>query len=188
MSIRNELLEDILSAIKGESPSGGVSTVLIDEASLVAQKPTGLDTPLVLTWGNGADVITDDAILRTDGTLELLSSKVYGVLFDLQYGRTGASGQSKIWFTSRLSFGGAPFVYVPYSIVEYIENVNDVKSLNRLVNFEVDENIAPLPWIVELQVIRDSSGNHSGGVLPQTSSLAGVPDAPSARVIINVYE
>jgi len=164
------------------------SKVLIDEGSITDQNPIGLNAPLVITWGNVADVVTPDAILRTDGTLELLSSKVYGVLFDLQYGRNGGAGQSRLWFTSRISFGGAPFVYVPFSIVEYIDNSTDVKSLNRLVNFEVDSLVAPLPWIVEIQLIRDSSGNNSGGLEALSSSLAGVPDAASARIAINTYE
>jgi len=166
------------------------STVLIDEASLVGQNPPGLDTPLQITWGNTSDIITEDAILRVNGDIELYSEKVFGVLFDLQYGRSGGAGQSKLWFTSQISFGGGPFVYVPYSIVEYIENANDIKSLNRLVNFELDSSVAPFPWIVKLLLIRDSTsnGHNSGGLAPLTATLAGVPAAPSARIIINTYE
>jgi len=181
MSIRNELLEDILSATTGGSfdPTTDISIErLFDgDSALATQNPTGLGTANAIqisfgaAFGTGASPIQ----LLADGTLRANVAGTYRLKVSVQFGRTGSPGTSFLLF--RVVSTG---IQLGRTVSTKIDSVDQVSY------FENDT------WLTvgagaefAFEIMRDSSGHNSGGLVGFVPTVDGGNewnDAPSASV------
>lgn len=182
MSIRNELLEDILSATGGGfDPETGISIErLYDGESLITtQEPSALDTAQYIQFGAVQGTISDPIQTVAQGgdteasILRINTAGTYRIKTAIQYGRTGASGTSILNF--RVTING---VQAGRSINQRLENANQTTLFT-------DEAWITVPAGIDIvyEVIRDSTGNNSGGLIAGvTSGSTGWNAAPSCAV------
>lgn len=181
MSIRNELLEGILSATTGGfNPTTDINLErLFDGVSdTLTQEPAGTGTANAIqidfgpAFGTGASPVS----LLSDGTVNINQAGTYRAKVSLQFGRTGASGTSLLLFRVRVNGAQAG-----RTIAAKISNSNDEQY------FENDTWLTvPAGAELRFDIMRDSSGNDSGGlfgVLP-SADVNVWNDAPSAAIRI----
>lgn len=180
MSIRNELLEDILAAIQGGggSPTVNEVAILTGRGNVAAQNPAGTDSPLQVTFGpaqgSGADPVQIDAA----GNLTINETNGYRLTITLQAGRLGASGVSLLY--GRLLVNG---VQSGGSVVAELDNANIVIPLQ----FNVLATL-PATSVVTVEIYRDSAGNDSGGLINSIPTLAGWAHAETATIQVSRLE
>ena len=182
MSIRNELLESILSATgSGFDPQTGIAIErLYDGESLITnQEPSALDTAQYIRFGVVQGTASDPIQTIAQGVdteasiLRINTAGTYRIKTAIQYGRTGASGTSILNF--RVTING---VQAGRSINQRLENANQTTLFT-------DEAWVNIPAGADLvyEVIRDSNGNNSGGLIAGiTSGSTGWNAAPSCAV------
>ena len=154
---------------------------LIDASSTpIAQNPTGLGVANALQvnfgapQGSGATPVSLSAL----GVVTFNDAGTYLARIALQFGRTGASGTSVMLFRALLNG-----VQISDTVVAKLSNANEEQYSN--ISFRLAANAG-----VELavQVMRDQSGNNSGGVEGFTPTVeAGLEwgDVPSASITIS---
>lgn len=162
----NRLLEDILAATQqgGFNPTTGMEIERLYDGSsaLLSQEPTGLDTPLEVQFGAPFGTVSDPVSAEIRGgsgnteasILKINQAGTYRIKTSIQFGRTGASGTSRLNFRALING-----VQAGRSISEYMENANVLDLL-------VDEAWLALPAGLEItyELIRDSNGSNSGGI------------------------
>lgn len=180
MSIRNDLLEEILAATSGGgfNPTTDINIErLFDGLSTVAsQEPAGVGVAnaIQIEFGPAIGTALDPVSMGADGTVVINQAGTYRIKVALQFGRIGSAGVSLLLFRVRVNG-----VQAGRSIASRISNANEEQY------FENDTWLT-VPSGVELKfdLMRDSSGNDSGGlfsVIP--SPEAGVwNDAPTAAI------
>ena len=151
----------------------GSSTIVLEASSFIDQQPSGTDTPLQISFGAAQDNATID--LNADGTITFLKDGLYNIVLDAEYGRTGASGDSELRF--RALVNNSPQSPV---VSARIDSANTRVPLffTLLTNFVVNDTF-------KIQILRDSSGNDSGGLFTAASTPGDWEDSPSARISID---
>lgn len=187
MSIRNELLEDILAA---SSPSAGfdpaesmaVNLILETSSVAIAQDPIGLGVAnsrqieFGPATGTGADLVMLDAA----GVLTINQAGLYSLSTFLQFGRNGTSGESNLLFRASDVLGN---------------------QLGRTISFKLDslrvtDHLSSQIWInakagtqLVLNIMRDAAGDNSGGlIMTKPSPEAGQwDDAATATLRVHKW-
>jgi hypothetical protein len=182
MSIRNELLEDILSATGGGfDPETGISIERLydGESAISTQEPSALDTAQYIQFGVVQGTVLDPIQTIAQGgdteasILRINTAGTYRIKTAIQYGRTGASGTSILNF--RVTING---VQAGRSINQRLENANQTTLFT-------DEAWITVPAGIDIvyEVIRDSTGSNSGGLIAGvTSGSTGWNASPSCAV------
>ena len=152
-----------------------VVRILDAESELISQEPIGLGVANAMSVYFGPDVITDDFTLLTVGgvtKLTFLTAGLTRIKLALQFGRTGSAQISKLLF--RILVNGTQG---GRSITQFISDADDEQYLN-------DDNwVNIVPGVeLEFQVIRDTSGNNSGGLFSFEPSEAGINRSPCAAL------
>lgn len=147
---------------------------LVDGVSVAAtQNPTSLGDAgaIGIEFGPAVGSASDPVNLLASGILQINEGGLYRIKIALQFGRVGGAGTSEMLF--RVSVGG---VQTGRSIAFKIDNADETKY------FENDTWIV-LPSNVEIcfEVMRDSSGNNSGGLI-QTIPTGTWNTAPSSAL------
>jgi len=143
------------------------------------QDPTGLGpaNAMQINFGPAVNDVTDPVMLDELGTVTVNESGLYRIKVALQYGRTGASGTSILLFRVR-----ANDVQAGSSISTKLINSNLTQY------FENDTWILlPAGTTLKYDVMRDSSGSNSGGLIgfnPTAAAGAEWNTAPSAAIRI----
>lgn len=184
MSIRNELLEQILSATTGGfDPTTGIAIERLydGESQILVQQPTALDTPLEIQFGAVFGTASDpiQTIARGGNSeasiLRINQAGTYRVKTAIQYGRESSAG------TAILNFRAV------------INGVQSGRSINqRLQNSNTTSIFTDEAWLtlpagldITYEVIRDSNGNNSGGLIAgETSGSTGWNSAPCVSLRI----
>ena len=126
-----------------------------------SQEPSTVDTPLQLEFG--VEQITEDVTLSAAGSLTFNVAGKYLLNMNAQYGRSGAAGISVLLFRMQLdgvNFGGS--LAAKISTAEHLVPW----SSTFLVNATVGQ-------ILTTEIIRDSTGDNSGGIFSITPTAAG---------------
>ena len=63
-----------------------------------------------------------------------------------------------------------------------VNNMNNPPVLATISNKSISENDT-----LSFEILRDSSGNNSGGLFTSSTTLVGWNDSPSARIVINRF-
>lgn len=155
------------------NPSTIVIDRVLDGLSLAAvQAPAAVDTPLQIEFGAGVNTIADPVMLSTAGALTINEAGTYRIKISLAYGRTGGAGVSELYFRALINGTQAgqsvhakvssADVYIPYSDEAWLT--------------------IPAGVVITYELLRDSSGNNSGGLYSGNPTLAGWADNPSATI------
>lgn len=164
---------DITSA----SPAGGVfrETTLISGFSVAAsQQPAALDTPLQIEFGAAQGSVSDPVQLSATGAITFHQAGQYIVNYVSHFGRIGAAGTS-VLFTRSLING----VVVGNSRSATISD--STQLLPFALRVKINVNVGD---VLTLQLVRDSSGDNSGGFFQRDPIAVGWPNAPSASIEI----
>lgn len=146
---------------------------LLDGLSVAAsQLPSGLDVAKRIEFGPAVNTVADPVMLDATGTLTFNETGTYRLKLSAVYGRTGSTGVSNLYL--RVLVNGAQ---AGQSLQVKIT------SSDVLVPFS-DE-----AWVyieagttIQYEILRDSTGNNSGGLYMGNPVLAGWADSPSAAV------
>ncbi len=201
MSIRNQLLQDILSAIGGGGSViwGSITGTIANQTDLAevaktndyddlinkfdpetdiviervleaislatSQDPTGLGIANAINVEFGAAQFTgsDPVMIDVNGRITFNVAGLYRVKSVFQFGRTGASGTSEVLF--RLLVGG---VQLGRSVGVKLGNSDDLRYIDIDNWFNV-----PAGTTMDTQIMRDLSGNNSGGIVQTTPTDEG---------------
>lgn len=159
--------------------AAGVKEVeLLRAASTVAQAPSAVDTPLQLTFGAAQKSGTDPVMLNSAGQVTFNTSGSYAVRVKLQQGRTGSTGTSIL--LSRVLINGVQYGS-PAAVKMENPNVIAVTESRVVLNVTPGQTFS-------VQIMRDSSGNNSGGLVPQAATVTAWGTAPSALLVISRLE
>ena len=94
---------------------------------------------------------------------------------DAEYGRTGGAGESELRL--RAVIAGVPQPPVLSAKLDDADVRIPFVSTFELNTFE--------GMTLEFELVRDPSGNNSGGLYSATTTATGWDDSPSARILIN---
>jgi hypothetical protein len=184
MSIRNDLLEKILAATELISPFNPTTGMAIErlydgESGITSQQPASLDTPLKIQFGPVSGTVSDPIQTIASGgdseasILRINQAGTYRLKTAIQYGRDTSSGTAILNFRALVNG-----VQAGRSINQRLQNTNTTSIFT-------DEAWITLPAGVEItyEVVRDSNGNNSGGLIAgETSGSTGWNASPSVAL------
>lgn len=180
-AITPQVLREVLTQL-ADSPiyaAAGVKEVeVLRAASLVAQAPTAVDTPLQVAFGAAQGAPADPVSISAAGLVTFNQAGNYAVRVKLQCGRTGASGTSIL--LSRLVLGGAQ-----------LGSAACVKLTQTDATTPTDSRVVMNPTAgqtLQVQIMRDSAGSNFGGIYPQDATVTAWGTAPSALLVISRLE
>lgn len=151
---------------------------LLRAASTVAQAPTAVDTPLQLSFGSAQGASTNPVMINAAGLVTFNTAGSYAVRVKLQTGRTGGTGTSILF--ARILLAGAQYGS-PACVRLDNANATFVIESRVVINATAGQTFAT-------QIMRDSTGNNSGGLIPQAATVTAWGTAPSALLIISRLE
>lgn len=180
-AITPQVLREVLTQL-ADSPiyaAAGVKEVeVLRAASLAAQAPSAVDTPLQVAFGAAQGAPSDPVSISAAGLVTFNQAGNYAVRVKLQCGRTGASGTSIL--LSRLVLGGTQF-----------GSAACVKLTQTDATTPTDSRVVMNPTTgqtLQVQIMRDSAGSNFGGIYPQTATVTSWGAAPSALLVISRLE
>lgn len=159
--------------------AAGVKEVeVLRSASVVAQAPTAVDTPLQLAFGGASGSASDPVMINAAGLVTFNIAGNYAVRVKLQCGRTGATGTSIL--LSRLLLNGTQLGSTAAVKLTQTDATTPTES-RVVVNATAGQTLA-------IQIMRDSAGSNFGGVYPQVAAVTAWGAAPSALLVISRLE
>lgn len=180
-AITPKVLREVMTKL-ADSPiyaAAGVKEVeVLRAASLVAQAPTAVDTPLQVSFGAAQGAPANPVSISAAGLVTFNQAGNYAVRVKLQCGRTGASGTSIL--LSRLVLGGAQ-----------LGSSACVKLTQTDATTPTDSRVVMSPTAgqtLQVQIMRDSAGSNFGGIYPQAATVTAWGTAPSALLVISRLE
>jgi len=145
---------------------------ILSADSLVSQNPVSLDTPIQVSFG-GAQV-TGVVDIDAAGNVSVIESGQYEFSFTFQYGRAGSGGISWLFFRilkNGTQIGTSPFVKLENLNADFPAEFNNTLDL---VNTD----------IITVELVRDSRGNNSGGLVTEDPILVDWNESPSASLVV----
>ncbi|MDI5767605.1 hypothetical protein MJN71_20645 [Salmonella enterica subsp. enterica serovar Cerro] len=159
--------------------AAGVKEVeVLRASSTVAQAPTAVDSALQLTFGAAQGTASNPVMINAAGLVTFNVAGNYAVRIKLQQGRTGSTGTSIL--LSRILLNGTQYGF-PAAVK--MENPNVIAVTEPRVVLDVTAGAT-----FSVQIMRDSSGNNSGGVVPQAATVTAWGTAPSTLLVISHLE
>lgn len=159
--------------------AAGVKEVeVLRASSTVAQAPTAVDSALQLTFGAAKGTASNPVMINAAGLVTFNVAGNYAVRIKLQQGRTGSTGTSIL--LSRILLNGTQYGF-PAAVK--MENPNVIAVTESRVVLDVTAGAT-----FSVQIMRDSSGNNSGGVVPQAATVTAWGTAPSTLLVISHLE
>ena len=146
--------------------------------STVTQNPTGTDAPLKISFGAAQGTVDDAVMIDALGNITFNQTGCYTGRFAFQIARVGAAGISHIWigiFANGVTQVGTSRRYE-------LDAAGD--DANYTIPFTVS---VPEVTTYHVEIMRDSAGNNSGGLIPATPSTVAWADTASAEVRIHRY-
>ena len=160
--------KNVLVAARERDILRGTSTAAI-------QQPSALGTAIQVEFGPAQT--TTELSLAANGTITCNVSGTYAFRFKDQFGRSGATGVS--YLMTRVLKNGVQF------------GVSQSTRLSSTSSIIPTDSRVVIPLLagdtVQMQLIRDSAGDNSGGLYQQLSSHGWIA-APSALLVASVIE
>ena len=146
---------------------------LLDATSLAAsQQPVAVDTPVQLEFGAAQNTVSDPVMISAAGAVTINTAGTYRIKLSFAYGRTGGAGVSELYF--RALIGGTQAGQSIHA---------KVSSADVYIPF-TDEAWLTLPagMVITYELMRDSSGNNSGGIFSGSPTPVDWNDNPCAAL------
>lgn len=158
-------------------PDFGIETLLVGQSTAAAQNPTGLDAPMQIEFGAAQFGPSDPVMLSGTGVITFNQPGLYRVTVAGQVGRAGGAGISKLH-----ARGLRNGVQVIPTHTYFIDNADVLQILSINNWYEVTAG-----FTLVYQLVRDSTGNNSGGLIKSTPSTAGWLVSPSSFLAVQRY-
>ena len=152
--------------------------VLRGSSTASTQNPTGTDSALQIEFGIAQNSASDPVMIDALGNITFNDAGSYFALIDFQFGRTGASGTS-ILFGRFLADGAQVF----NSVEARLENANNLSP----VEFHLEFPTIAATTVFTFEIIRDSTGNDSGGLVGSGSLPTAAGWTTSASSTIDIF-
>lgn len=152
----------------------GYQTVL-SSFSGASQNPAALDTPLQVSFGSAQT--NADVSLASNGTLTFNTAGAYTITLFLRFGRAGGTGTSVL--LNRFLINGLQGLN---SNACAISEATATYPFSTTIGLNVAQNDTFV-----LQIMRDSSGNNSGGLIATTPVAPTWNISPSATLIVSKF-
>lgn len=165
-------------AVSDFDPTSGIRIQRVfDGVSLASsQQPTGLGVAnaIKVEFGAAQNTVSDPAMIDSAGKVTINEAGTYRIKLALQFGRTGASGTSILFFRALING-----IQIGRTLATKLSNASDTTYLenDNWINF-------PAGTTVEVEIMRDSAGSNFGGLFQTVPSVeAGAwNDAPCAVI------
>ena len=156
-----------------------VQRVLTASSAASSQNPTGLgpSNASQIEFGAAQGSITDPVMIDADGVITINETGFYRAKITLVFGRVDNPGAALLLFRVRAN-GVQSGISIPQKI----------HSSNVLTVYELDSWVsAPGGTVFAFDIMRDSSGNDSGGLLAGTVTAdpGAWNDAPCCTLLID---
>jgi hypothetical protein len=166
----NGVINGIINGVRyGNWQNVRTMETILTADSLVDQEPLALDTPIQISFGP-----TQPPLLDAAGSFTAADNGQYEFSFTFQYGRAGSGGVS--WLFFRLLKNGTQIGTTPFVKLENL-NADFPAEFNNTLDLLVGD-------VISLELLRDSRGNNSGGLLTETPLLIGWNPSPSASLSV----
>ncbi len=149
-----------------------IERVLDGASTAASQEPAALDTALQLEFGPAVNSTSDPAMLSSAGALTINEAGTYRLKISAAVGRVGGSGTSEVYL--RALIGGT----------QVGQSLHFKLSSSSVYMPILDEAWLTLPagTVITYEILRDSSGNNSGGLFQGMPTPADWNDNPSAAI------
>lgn len=151
-----------------------VATQVLNGVSTVAQAPTALNTPLVVSFGPAQGTLQDDVMIDSGGTIVFNTAGLYFINGYGSVERQGSSGGTAV-LLFRLTLNGTQ---VSTTKGFHLDTPNLPTPYEVTLPFQADAGD-----MIRFEIMRDSSGVNAGGIYPHTN-LGGWPNVPSSQIQI----
>lgn len=160
------------------SAAGVKEVEVLRAASTVAQAPSAVDVPILVSFGAAQGSVSSPVMINAAGLITFNMAGNYAVRIKLQNGRTGATGTSIL--LSRLVLGTSQIGST--AAVKMTQTDATTPSESRVVlNPTAGQQF-------QVQIMRDSAGSNFGGLYPQAATVTTWGTAPSALLVISRLE
>lgn len=158
-----------------DSSEAIAATTVLTAESLVDQIPSGLDTPLQMTFGVAQLGPSDPVQLSAAGVLTINETGLYNLSLRYAFTRDGVAGVARIF--TRALVNASPIVS-PIAIL-----MNSANTTVPVFQQLVTSTLVPTDTLT-IEFYRDSAGVDSGSLLIQTSGIGwGISPSAFLRVI-----
>ena len=155
--------------------------VVLDSGSFSSQVPSGTDSLLQVEFGGVSD--NDDVQLLAGGDIIFKRAGSYTIVLHAQYGRTGSSGISELFFALESQTPLTSATWLPFSYYARLDDANTNIPWSLTVPLALPDTV-DFPYTMRGYMWRDSVGNNSGSLEPHTPTLSGPPASPSMSVLV----
>lgn len=171
---KNYLVSDLSAYIVSQVSAGLAVTNVLAASSAVDQVPSGLDTPLQVTFGAAQGTGSDPVMVDALGNITFNETGLYLFHGFANFERKGASGGTAVVLFRALLNGTQAGV---------TKNV-DMKDVDTSIPYDLTLPInATEGDVLTWEIMRDSSGTDYGGLYTHTV-LGGWSNVPSVSVDI----
>ena len=173
---KNFLISDISAYILGGISANLAVTNVLNASDTHNQLPSGLDTPLQVTFGIAQGTVADPVMVDASGNVTFNESGIYLINGAASFERQGSSSGS--------------------AVIAFRALINGVQAgATKVVELRQTETIIPYDLTIPInatagdvltwEIMRDSSGVNQGGLYSHTL-LGGWSNVPSAT--LNIYK
>lgn len=164
-----------ISSIDGRVTTleGSHGLVLNAFSLATSQQPSALDTPLQVEFGTAQSNV--DVSIDVNGVITFNTAGTYMLNFKFQYGRSGSVGTSILLF--RVLLDGSQIGYTQAAKIDNAD-ISVPWSSTDFITVTAGQTLTT-------EIVRDGSGNNSGGAIALDPSLIGWGTAPCAAVTIH---
>lgn len=161
------------------SAAGVREVEILRSASSTTQGAPTVDTPYQVIFGAASGTSSDPVMINSAGLLTFNTAGNYAVRLKIQFGRTAGTGTAIVF--SRVLLSGAPF---GSPSVARMDAASPIFAAESRIAFNVSAGAT-----LALQLIRDSGGANSGGIVSLTpTTLTSWGAAPSALLVVSRLE
>lgn len=141
---------------------------VLEAANLSTQNPSGTDVATQVSFGAGGS--NSDVTITGGGDVNINSTGLYFLTFNLSFGRTGTSGIAIM--AARVLLNGSAIGYTQGVTIDGATDTTPCE-ISMLRSFTAGD-------VIKVQYVRDSAGTNAGGLVVVDPTLAGWATSPSA--------
>lgn len=150
------------------------ATQVLNGISTIAQAPSALNSPIVVSFGAAQGTPQDDVMIDSGGTIVFNTSGLYIINGFGAVERQGSSGGTA-YFLFRATLNGTQITATKSF---HIATTNISTPYEITIPFQANAGD-----LIRFEVMRDSAGVNAGGLYP-TATLGGWGNAPSSQIQI----
>ncbi len=158
--------------------------VALGTSTASSQEPTALDDPIQIEYGAGFGTPSSPIELLSDGTVIFHDDFNGFVTFQIQFGRSGSCGTSKLFFRSLVDLDDGNGFSIQAGASLYSTAINSGVNIPESLTLAL---VATAGFRFKQELIRDGSGANDGGIFrvdPNTSTIdPPITPAPSATIL-----